>query len=160
MLGRFLGWISTISRGFLFVFLILYVPGNNFSVMLGQVFLGWTCTNRRIKCLAQGHDAVPPIQLEPTTHRSWFKHPTTELPISKGLKCLALGHSDNAHSSNINPSISSHPLYHWATGLHITNDYRVPKEIQNHNSMIFPWFSMINNLISMTIKCTASNLPF
>ena len=28
---------------------------------------------------------------------------------------------------------------------------RVPIEIQKHNSMIFPWFSMINNAISMTI---------
>ena len=27
---------------------------------------------------------------------------------------------------------------------------RVPTEIQKHNSMIFPWFSMINNVISMT----------
>ena len=37
---------------------------------------------------------------------------------------------------------------------------RVPTEIQKHNSKIFPWFSIINNVISMTIKCTASNLPF
>ena len=29
--------------------------------------------------------------------------------------------------------------------------YRVPTEIQKHNSMIFPWFSMINGVISMTI---------
>ena len=28
---------------------------------------------------------------------------------------------------------------------------RVPTEIQKHNSMIFPWFSMISNVISMTI---------
>ena len=28
---------------------------------------------------------------------------------------------------------------------------RVPTEIQKRNSMIFPWFSMINNVISMTI---------
>ena len=38
--------------------------------------------------------------------------------------------------------------------------HRVPTEIQKHNSMIFPGFSIINNVISMTIWCTASNLPF
>ena len=27
---------------------------------------------------------------------------------------------------------------------------RIPTVIQKHNSMIFPWFSMINNVISMT----------
>ena len=32
---------------------LLYVPVNNFSVMLGQVFLGWASTKRRIKCLGQ-----------------------------------------------------------------------------------------------------------
>ena len=44
--------------------------------------------------------------------------------------------------------------------LYITAIDRVPTEIQKHNSIIFPWFSMINNVIAMTIKCTASNLPF
>ena len=29
--------------------LILYIPVNNFSVMLGRVFLGWTSTKQRIK---------------------------------------------------------------------------------------------------------------
>ena len=28
--------------------------------------------------------------------------------------------------------------------------FRVPTEIQKHNSMTFPWFSTINNVISMT----------
>ena len=42
--------------------LMLYVPVNNFSVMLGPfpVFLGWTSTKQRIKCLAQWHNTVPP----------------------------------------------------------------------------------------------------
>ena len=31
---------------FFFFFLILYVPVNNFSVMSGQVFLGWTHTKQ------------------------------------------------------------------------------------------------------------------
>ena len=34
--------------------LILYVSVNNFSVMLGWVFLGWASTEPRIKCHAQG----------------------------------------------------------------------------------------------------------
>ena len=35
--------------------------------MSGQVFLGWTNTKQRIKCLAQGHNAAPPVRLEPAT---------------------------------------------------------------------------------------------
>ena len=35
-----------------------YVLVNKFSVMSGQVFLGWTSTKQRIKCLAQGHNTV------------------------------------------------------------------------------------------------------
>ena len=27
--------------------------------MLGWVFLGWTSTKQRVKCLSQGHNAVP-----------------------------------------------------------------------------------------------------
>ena len=34
------------------------VPVNNFSVMSGQVFLGWTSTRQRIKCLAHGRNTV------------------------------------------------------------------------------------------------------
>ena len=37
---------------------ILYVPVNNFSVMSGPVFLGWTSTKQRIKFLAQGHNSA------------------------------------------------------------------------------------------------------
>ena len=39
--------------------LLLYVPINNFSVMSGHlsVFLGYTSTQQRIKCLVQGHRA-------------------------------------------------------------------------------------------------------
>ena len=46
--------------------LILYVPVNNLnSVMSEQVFLGLTSTKQRIKCLAQGHNAVPQVKREP-----------------------------------------------------------------------------------------------
>ena len=43
---------------------ILYVPVNNFSAMSGWVFLGWTSTKQRIKCLAHGHNTVPLVRLE------------------------------------------------------------------------------------------------
>ena len=60
--------------------LILYFPVNNFSVMLKQLFLGWASTKHRIKCLAQEHNAVPPVRLKPLTPRSWVKHSTVEMP--------------------------------------------------------------------------------
>ena len=47
---RFFGWF-------------LYVPVNNFSVILGGVFLGWTSTKQRIKCLAQGHNTVTSLAM-------------------------------------------------------------------------------------------------
>ena len=49
----------------MFLFM-LQVPVINFSVMPGRfpVFLGCTSTKQRIKCLAQGHNTVPPISLE------------------------------------------------------------------------------------------------
>ena len=37
---------------------------------------------KRIKCLAQGHSAVPLVRLEPTTPLSEVKHSTTEPPRS------------------------------------------------------------------------------
>ena len=37
----------------------------NFSVMLGHIFLG-----ARLMCHAQGHNAVTPVGFEPTTPRS------------------------------------------------------------------------------------------
>ena len=59
--------------------LILYVPVNYFSVMSGRVFLGWTSTKQGLMCLAQGHNTVTPVRLEPATSRSWVKHFTNEL---------------------------------------------------------------------------------
>ena len=56
--------------------LILYVPVNSFSVKLGRVFLGLTSSKQKIKCLAQGHNAV--VKLEPATPRSRVKHSITE----------------------------------------------------------------------------------
>ena len=61
--------------------LILYVPVNNFLIMSQRVFLSWTVTKQGIKCLAQGHNAVPPVKLEPATPRSRVKYSTTALPF-------------------------------------------------------------------------------
>ena len=76
---------------FLFIFnnngmlLLLFVcfdslcPINNLSVIKGQVFLGGTSTKLELMCLAQGHNAVTPVRLEPAALRSRVKHSTTEL---------------------------------------------------------------------------------
>ena len=48
----------------------LYVPVNNFPAMSGRVFLGLTNTKQRIKWLAQGHNTVPPVRIEPAIPRS------------------------------------------------------------------------------------------
>ena len=58
--------------------LILYVPVNSFSVMSGRFFLGRTSTKQGIMCLAQGHNAVTPVRLEPATLRL----ETSTLPLS------------------------------------------------------------------------------
>ena len=58
--------------------LILYVPVNNLSVMSGQVFLCSTSTKQGLLCYAQGHNAVTPVRLKPTTTRSRVKNSTTE----------------------------------------------------------------------------------
>ena len=53
--------------------LILYVPVNNFSVMLRQIFLGWTSTKQKLMCLVQGNNTVMLVSLKPTTPRSQSK---------------------------------------------------------------------------------------
>ena len=45
--------------------LILYVPVNNLSNMSGPVFFGLTSTKQGLMCLAQGHNAVMLVRLEP-----------------------------------------------------------------------------------------------
>ena len=46
-------------------------PINNISVIKGRrVFLGWTSTKLGLMCLAQWHNAVTPVRLEPAAHRS------------------------------------------------------------------------------------------
>ena len=50
---------------------------------------GLTRTKQRIKSLAQGHNTVPPVRLEPATPQSRVKHPTTEPPQSSKCICMA-----------------------------------------------------------------------
>ena len=58
--------------------LILYIPVNNFSVMLGRIFLGRSSTKQDFMCLAKGQNTVPPVRFEPATLPSRVKHSTTE----------------------------------------------------------------------------------
>ena len=58
--------------------LILYVPANNFSVMSGCVFLDLTSSKQGLMCLAQGHNAVMPVRLQPATSLFPDKHSITE----------------------------------------------------------------------------------
>ena len=58
---------------------------------VGTGHLGLTSTKQRIKCLAQGHNEVPLVKLEPSTPPSRVKHSTTESKLSRGYMktCLA-----------------------------------------------------------------------
>ena len=58
--------------------LILYIPVNTLSVTLGRVFLGRTSTKLELMCLAQGHNTVTHVRLEPAALRSRVKHSTIE----------------------------------------------------------------------------------
>ena len=70
--------------------LTLNVPVNIFSVMSGLLFVCWTSTKQRIKCLAQGRNQVPPVRLEPLTPWPWVKHyhRTTALLSYKSNDCM------------------------------------------------------------------------
>ena len=53
------------------------VPVNNFSVRLG-CFLSLNNTKQNIKCLAPGHNIVPPVRLKSVTLPSQVEQSTTE----------------------------------------------------------------------------------
>ena len=92
-LWKLLFWrekVKILSLSILCLFdLILYFPVNNFSVMLGRVFLGWTSTKQRLMCLAQGHNTLMPVRLEPVTPQSLVKLSTTE-PLCSLIKCFGI----------------------------------------------------------------------
>ena len=58
--------------------LILNILVTIFSIMSGRNFLAWTSTKQRIKCLAQRHNTVSPVRLEPAMPQPQVKHSTTE----------------------------------------------------------------------------------
>ena len=63
---------------FVFVLFDSLLPITNLSVIQGRVFLGRTSTKLGLMCLAQGHNAVTSLRLEPAAPRSRVKHSTTE----------------------------------------------------------------------------------
>ena len=67
----------------LFVWFDSVFPINNLSVIKGQVFLGWTSTKLGLMFLAQEHNTVTTVKLEPAAPRSQVKHDTTEPLRSK-----------------------------------------------------------------------------
>ena len=80
--------------------LILYVPVNNISAMSGQVFLGWTSTKQGLMRLAQGHNAVTAVRLEPAALLSQVKHSITEpLPLRRGRSKPDMLHALEQHVS-------------------------------------------------------------
>ena len=54
---------------------------------VGTVFLGWTSTKLGLMCLAQGHNPVTPVRLEPAAPRSRVKYSTTE-PLRSPVICI------------------------------------------------------------------------
>ena len=59
--------------------MILYVPVNNFLVMSERVGLpGLNSTKQGLMCLTQGHNALTPVRLKPTTPQSRIKHSSIE----------------------------------------------------------------------------------
>ena len=72
--------------------LILYIAVNNFSTMSGRVFLGWTSYKQGLMCLAQGHNTVTPVMLEPAPPQPRVKHSTTEPLCSLGSALLFVRH--------------------------------------------------------------------
>ena len=80
-------WDSSFECPHMFYLIRLFTPINNFSVMLGWVLLGWTSTKQGFMRLAQGHNAVTLVRLEPATPRSPVKHSTTK-PLHSSATCF------------------------------------------------------------------------
>ena len=69
--GLFILTESTYYQISCYMWFVFCVPVNISSVMSGRVFLGWTSTKQGLICLDQGHNAVPPMRLQPATLQSW-----------------------------------------------------------------------------------------
>ena len=89
----------------------------NLSVMSGRVFLGRTSTKLGWMCLAQGHNTVRPMTLEPPAPRSRVKHSTTEalhsLVVLLGINdCICITYPATTECRNLEAlsTTSSHTL--------------------------------------------------
>ena len=80
---------------------ILYIPVISFSVMLERVFLGCTSTKHGLMCLAQGHNTVLQVRLDPATPQSLVKLSTTE-PL-RSLNFVVSNCMRNCIDENVNP---------------------------------------------------------
>ena len=97
-------WFYAEVKIFCLFNLILYVPVNNLSVMLGRVFLVWTSTKQRLMCLAQGHNTLTPVRLEPTALLPRVKHSTTEPLRSQKVKMLLVHYNGDNCIKNFRKS--------------------------------------------------------
>ena len=95
----------------LFVWFDSLRPINNLSAILGQVFLGWTSTKLGLMCLAQGHNAVTPVMLEPTALRSRVKHSTTE--TLRSLQTRILSYTEGPDNSMRRPFHTTKINFHY-----------------------------------------------
>ena len=66
------------STCFICLIWFFFRPSQQFFSYVGIVFLGWTSAKLGLMCLAQGHNAMMPMRLEPVAFWSWVKHATTE----------------------------------------------------------------------------------
>ena len=97
--------------------LILYIPVNNLSVISGQVFLGWTSTNQGLMCLAQGHNAVMPMRLEPAALQARVKHSTTEPLCSQKRFSSMSEHNGHFYLAFKNSMVKSYHLTNYDSKL-------------------------------------------
>ena len=74
----------------LFVCLISFFSLQSTIFQSGRVFLGWTSTKQGLMCLAQGHNTVTPVMLEPVPLRFRVNHSTTEPLRSPSSYCIRL----------------------------------------------------------------------
>ena len=81
-------------------------PTNKLSVIKGRVFLCWTSTKLGFMCLAQGHNTVTQVRLEPAAPRSRVKHSSTE------ALCSAQNLENVLWFKYIYPYLYGHPWIH------------------------------------------------
>ena len=104
--------------------LFLYIPVNNFSVMWGWVFLGWTSTKQGFVCLIPFFTSQSTIFQLCRDGSSWVE------PVLSQDKCVLLKDTTQwrqwgntvapGEARTHGPSALSQALNHWATVLPMT----------------------------------------